>query len=82
MPPRILFILSTYPHFWWQLHIVYLLFVYPETYFLFTFLVFFVKSEKCVPTNLSAIHKSKFSGQHFFLYLLFVYPETYFLFTP
>jgi hypothetical protein len=56
-------------------------------YIFFTFLVFCVKSEKCVPTYLSAIHKSKFSSFFQFslphiVYLLFVYPETYFLFTP
>ena len=36
-------------------------------YFLFTFLVFLVKSDKCGPTNLSAIHESKFSVKHLFL---------------
>ena len=58
-------------------------------YLFFTFLVLFVKSEKCIPTNLSAINESKFSVQHLFfqfslphniVYLLFVYPETYFTF--
>ena len=53
---------------------------------------FFVKSEKCVPTNLLAIHESKFSVKHLFFSffitphsvltfclprnLLFVYPLT------
>jgi hypothetical protein len=37
-------------------------------YFFFTFLVIFVKSEKCVPTNLCAIHKSKFSVKHLFFF--------------
>ncbi len=32
----------------------------------FTFLVFLVKSDKCDPTILSAIHESKFSVQHLF----------------
>ena len=41
-------------------------------YFLFTFLVFLVKSDKCGPTNLSALHESKFSIKH--LFLIFHYP--------
>jgi len=59
-------------------------------YFFFTFLVLFVKSEKCVPTNVSAtIHESKFLLKHLFfqfllphniVFLLFVYLETYFTF--
>ena len=63
-----------------------------EYYFLFAFLVFFVKSEKYVFRNLSAIHESKFSGKHLFFqfslphtqcnYFLFTQTETYFLFTP
>ena len=58
-------------------------------YFLFTCLVFLVKSDKCGPTNLLAIRIKNFSNASFFsifitphiVYLLFVYPETYFLFT-
>ena len=67
-------------------------FLYPllEIYFFFTFLVFFVKSEKCVTqicllsTNRNfqeSISFFQFSLPHI-VYLLFVYPETYFLFTP
>ena len=58
-------------------------------YFLFTFLIFVVKSDKCGPTNLLAIRMEIFSKASFFyffitphiVYLLFVYPGFYFLFT-
>ena len=49
-------------------------FLYPllEKYFFFTFLIFFVKSKKCVPTNLSAIHELKFSGKRLFFHFSFL----------
>jgi hypothetical protein len=66
VPLRILFILSTYPHVLGSCTTPFCMPSPSNYYFLFTCLVFLVKSDKCGPTNLSAIRIKIFSKASFF----------------